>query len=58
MDVMKDYIHHLIGGIEVVLIRNLTVVEIVSTLLKSQGTSFLEMLGVTIMQVMYASLYL
>ena len=55
---MKDYIHHLIGGIEVVLIRNLTVVEIVSTLLKSQGTSFLEMLGVTIMQVMYASLYL
>ena len=58
MDVMKDYIHHLIGGIEVVLIRNLTVVEIVSTLLKSQGTSFLEMLGVTFMQVMYASLYL
>ena len=55
---MKDYIHHLIGGIEVVLIRNLTVVEIVSTLLKSQGTSFLEMLGVTFMQVMYASLYL
>ena len=56
MVMQKDYMHHLIGGIEIVLMMNLMVVEIVSTLLESQRTFFLEILNVTIiLQVMYVS---
>ena len=48
MVMQKDCIHHLIGGIEIVLMMNLTVVEIVFNLIQSIETSFLEILNVTI----------
>ena len=56
MVIKKDCTHHLLGGIKVKIIMNLTVVEIVSTLMESPRISVLEIKIVTnILQVMYVS---